>query len=214
MERSPRGAIESVTASAGDDVGVLTDPVDVAVECCEFSARRMSTMQPKWFRKYAATDGHTVWVAAGNRTRHDLVKKIDNTTYTTRYSMTAMSTRPAGCVVKRCVWSGSSNARSRLRKADGSSDEARLFKNKRSGPRGPVTLRASRHPPTCLTTLRCSFGGMARVVPVAGVQCLVSSLETTAHKFCLASHRSSHISSGPSAGRLAKRYASQTTRQW
>ena len=48
MERSPRGAIESVTIGTGDDADVLTDPVDVAVECCEFSARRMSTMQPKW----------------------------------------------------------------------------------------------------------------------------------------------------------------------
>ena len=51
MECSLRGAIESVTVGTGDGVDVLTDPVDVAVECCEFSARRMSTMQPKWFRK-------------------------------------------------------------------------------------------------------------------------------------------------------------------
>ena len=47
MERSPRGAIKSVTVGTGDDVDVLTDPVDVVVECCEFSARRMSTMKPK-----------------------------------------------------------------------------------------------------------------------------------------------------------------------
>ena len=50
MERFPRGAIESVTVGTGDGVDVLTDPVDVAVECCEFSARRMSSMQPKWVR--------------------------------------------------------------------------------------------------------------------------------------------------------------------
>ena len=78
MERSPRGAIESVTVGTGDGVSVLTDPVDVAVECCEFSTRRMSSMQPKWFRKYVAIEGHTVWVASGNRTRRGLVKKIDN----------------------------------------------------------------------------------------------------------------------------------------
>ena len=78
IERSPRGAIESVTVGAGDEVGVLTDPADVAVECCEFSARRMSTMQSKWFCKYDATEGRTVWVAVGNRTRRGLVKKIDN----------------------------------------------------------------------------------------------------------------------------------------
>ena len=54
--------------------------VDVAVECCEFSARRMSmrSIQPKWFRKYGAMEGHTVWVASGNRTRRGLVRKVDN----------------------------------------------------------------------------------------------------------------------------------------
>ena len=74
MECSPRGAIESVTVGTGDGADVLTHPSDVAVECCEFSARRMSTMQPKWFRKYNVAGGHTVWVVTGNRTRHGLVR--------------------------------------------------------------------------------------------------------------------------------------------
>ena len=78
MERSPRGAIESVTVGSGDGASILTDPVDVAKECCAFSARRMSGMQPKWFRKYGAMDGHAVWVASGNRTRRGLVKNADN----------------------------------------------------------------------------------------------------------------------------------------
>ena len=39
-----------MTAGTGDGTNVLTDPAHVAVECCEFSARRMSSMQPKWFR--------------------------------------------------------------------------------------------------------------------------------------------------------------------
>ena len=78
MERSPHGAIESVTVGTGDGVGILTDHADVAVECCKFSVRRMSTMQPKWFRKYDVIEGHTVWVATDNRTRRGLVKKIDN----------------------------------------------------------------------------------------------------------------------------------------
>ena len=38
----------------------------------------MSTMQPKWFHKYDATEGHTARVATGNRTWRGLVKKIDN----------------------------------------------------------------------------------------------------------------------------------------
>ena len=83
MERSPRGAIESMTVGTGDGASALTDPVDVAVECCEFSARRMSSMQPKWFRKYAGVDGHTVWVALGNQTRRGLIKKIDNDSHCT-----------------------------------------------------------------------------------------------------------------------------------
>ena len=78
MERSPRDAIESVAVGTGDEVSVLTDPVGVVAECCEFSARRMSSMQPKWFRKYGVMEGRTVWVALGNRTRRGLVKKIDN----------------------------------------------------------------------------------------------------------------------------------------
>ena len=67
-----------MTVGTVDDADVLTDPADVAVQCCEFSARRMSTMQPKWFRKYDATEGHTARVATGNRTRRGLVRKIDN----------------------------------------------------------------------------------------------------------------------------------------
>ena len=39
---------------------------------------------------------------------------------------------------------------------------------------------------TCLTALRCSSGGTMRVVPVVGVRCLVSSLETTDRKSRLA----------------------------
>ena len=67
-----------MTVGTGDDVGVLTDPADIAVECCEFSARRMSSMQPKWFHKYGAMDCHTARVALGIRTRRGFVKKIDN----------------------------------------------------------------------------------------------------------------------------------------
>ena len=87
MERLLRGAIESVIVGISDGVDVLTDPVAVAVECCEFfSARRTGSMQLKWFRKYGAMEGHTVWVAAGNRTRRGLIKKVDNDGHcTTQY---------------------------------------------------------------------------------------------------------------------------------
>ena len=78
MERSPRGAIEFVAVGTGDDASALTGPAGVVVECCEFSARRMSSIQPKRFRKYGAMEGRTVRVALGNRTRRGLVKKTDN----------------------------------------------------------------------------------------------------------------------------------------
>ena len=38
----------------------------------------MSSMQPKWVRKYDVMDDRTVWVASGNRTRRGLVKKVDD----------------------------------------------------------------------------------------------------------------------------------------
>ena len=39
------------------------------------AARRMSTihMQLKWFHKYGVTEGQTIWVATGNRTRRGLL---------------------------------------------------------------------------------------------------------------------------------------------
>ena len=51
MERSVRVAVASVTVGAGDEEEVWTDPFQVARECCEWSDRRMSLMQPKWFRR-------------------------------------------------------------------------------------------------------------------------------------------------------------------
>ena len=52
MQRSVRGAVASVTVGAGDEAEVLTDPVEVARECCEWSDRRVvSLMQSKWFRR-------------------------------------------------------------------------------------------------------------------------------------------------------------------
>ena len=65
MERSVRGAVASVTVGAGDAAEVLTDPLEVARECCEWSDRRMSLMQPKWFRRLDVAVGHAVWVADG-----------------------------------------------------------------------------------------------------------------------------------------------------
>ena len=58
----------------------MSKSVSIFLKCgrsCPSSFVR-SVLQPKWFRKYDAMDGHTVGVASGNRTRRGLVKKIDN----------------------------------------------------------------------------------------------------------------------------------------
>ena len=78
MERSVRGAVASVTVGAGDAAEVLTDPLEVARECCEWSDRRMSLMQPKWFRRLDVAVGHAVWVADGAKVIGGLVHAIDN----------------------------------------------------------------------------------------------------------------------------------------
>ena len=78
MERSVRGAVASVTVGAGDAAEVLTDPLEVARECCEWSDRRMSLMQPKWFRRLDVAVGHAVWVADGTQVSGGLVRAIDN----------------------------------------------------------------------------------------------------------------------------------------
>ena len=78
MERSVRGAVASVTVRAGDEAEVLTDPVEVARECCEWSDRRMSLMQPKWFRRLDVAVGHAVWVANGSEVAGEFVRAVDN----------------------------------------------------------------------------------------------------------------------------------------
>ena len=78
MERSARGAVASVTVGSGDAAEVLTDPIEVARECCEWSDRRMSLMQPKWFRRLDVAVGHAVWVTDGDKVYGGFVRVIDN----------------------------------------------------------------------------------------------------------------------------------------
>ena len=78
MERSARGAVASVMVGSGDAAEVLTDPLEVARECCEWSDRRVSLMQPKWFRRLDVAVGHAVWVAGGAQVSGGFVRAIDN----------------------------------------------------------------------------------------------------------------------------------------
>ena len=183
MERSPRGAIESVTVGTGDGVDVLTDPVAVAVKCCEFSARRMGSMQPKSERsgfvsmasRRAAQSGllRATGHGAGSSRR-------STTTVTTRCSTMATSTRPAACAVKRCAWSGSLSGRPRLRTAGGNGGGAR--RAGLNGPKWPGTSRAWRRLPIYPTTLRCSSATAPKVAPAACGLCLARRWETTGRR--------------------------------
>jgi len=78
MERPARGTIETVSTGRGDDMEVITDPVAVAAECCEFGKRRMGSMQPKWFRRYDVAAEHEVWFSDGTTARPGRVTAIDD----------------------------------------------------------------------------------------------------------------------------------------
>ena len=57
---------------------VITDPVAVAEECCEFGKRRMGSMQSKWFRRYDVATVHEVWFSDGVTARSGRVAVIDD----------------------------------------------------------------------------------------------------------------------------------------
>ena len=50
MERPCRSTLSAVTVGSGQHVDVLTEPTEVAQECCEYGTRRFGSMEPKWFR--------------------------------------------------------------------------------------------------------------------------------------------------------------------
>ena len=78
MERPARGTIEAVYTGRGDDMEVITDPVAVASECCEFGKRSMGSMQPKWFRWYDVAVEHEVWFSDGTAAWPGRVTAIDD----------------------------------------------------------------------------------------------------------------------------------------
>ena len=66
-----------------DDMEVITDPVAVAKECCEFGKRRIGPMQPKWFRRYDVAAEHEVWLSDEVTARSGRVAAIgDDRRYT------------------------------------------------------------------------------------------------------------------------------------
>ena len=78
MDRPVRQVLSTVQAGSCATRRVITDPEAVAAECCEWSARRMDLMQPKWFRRHGLEVGHEVWHAHDSGVRAAVVLAIGN----------------------------------------------------------------------------------------------------------------------------------------
>ena len=61
MERPCRSTFSAVTVGHGQHVDVLTEPTEVARECCDYDTRRFGSMEPKWFRPHDVAEGHAVY---------------------------------------------------------------------------------------------------------------------------------------------------------
>ena len=64
MERPCRSTLSAVTVGADQGVEVLTEPEQVAQECCDYGTRRFGSMEPKWFRPHDIAEGHEVYAVA------------------------------------------------------------------------------------------------------------------------------------------------------
>ena len=62
MEQPCRTALSAVTLGTRQGVEVLTEPTQVAHECCDYGTRRFGSMEPKWFRPHDAAEGHELYV--------------------------------------------------------------------------------------------------------------------------------------------------------
>jgi hypothetical protein len=78
MERPCRSTLSAVTVGTGDGVDVLTEPADVAQECCDYGTRRFGSMEPKWFRPHDVAEGHDVYTVVGDEVMQGTVTGIDN----------------------------------------------------------------------------------------------------------------------------------------
>ena len=61
-ERHCRSTLSATTVGADQGVEVLTEPTQVAQECCDYGTRRFGSMEPKWFRTHDVAEGHEVYV--------------------------------------------------------------------------------------------------------------------------------------------------------
>jgi len=79
MERPCRSTpLSAVTVGAGDGEDVLTEPTEIAKECCDYGTRRFGSMEPKWFRPHDVAEGHDVYAVVGGGVMQGLVTGINN----------------------------------------------------------------------------------------------------------------------------------------
>ena len=78
VERPCRSTLSAVTVGSSQNVDVLTDPVQVAQECCDYGTRRLGSMEPKWCRPHDVAEGHEVFAAVRGKVLRGTVTGIDN----------------------------------------------------------------------------------------------------------------------------------------
>ena len=78
MERPCRSTLSAVTVGADQGVEVLTEPTQVAQECCDYGLRRFGSMEPKWFRPHDVAEGHEAYAVVRDNVVEGTVTGIDN----------------------------------------------------------------------------------------------------------------------------------------
>ena len=78
MERPYRSTLSAITVGSGMNSDVLTEPTQVAQECCDYGTRRFGSMEPKWFRPHDVAEGHRVYAAVRDDVIEGTVTGIDN----------------------------------------------------------------------------------------------------------------------------------------
>ena len=78
MERPCLSTLSAVTVGADQGVGVLTEPTQVAQECCDYGTRRFGSMETKWFRPHDVAKGHEVYAVIRDDVIEGTVTNIDN----------------------------------------------------------------------------------------------------------------------------------------
>ena len=78
MERPCRSTLSAVTVGADQGVEVLTEPTQVAQECCDYGTRRFGSMGPKWFRPHDVAEGHEIYAVIRDDAIEGTATSIDN----------------------------------------------------------------------------------------------------------------------------------------